>query len=74
MMTLYTIFGMFVGFEGYDNGKVYFGIYTPQCEYGYVITQNEIYLDTILEKTQDQCLTTPIPIDILDLSTATLGE
>ena len=74
MMTLYTIFGMFVGFEGYDNGKVYFGIYTPQCEYGYVITQNEIYLDTILEKTQDQCLTTPISIDILDLSTATLGE
>ena len=74
MMTLYTIFGMFVGFEGYDNGKVYFGVYTPQCEYGYVITQNEIYLDTILEKTQDQCLTTPIPIDILDLSTATLGE
>ena len=57
MMTLYTIFGMFVGFEGYDNGKVYFGIYTPQCEYGYVITQNEIYLDTILEKTQDQGLT-----------------
>jgi len=53
MMTLYTIFGMFVGFEGYDNGKVYFGIYTPQYEYGYVITQNEIYLDTILEKTQD---------------------
>ena len=74
MMTLYTIFGMFVGFEGYDNGKVYFGIYTPQCEYGYVITQNEIYLDTILEKSQDQYLTTPIPIDILDLSTATLGE
>ena len=74
MMTLYTIFGMFVGFEGYDNGKVYFGIYTPQCEYGYVVTQNEIYLDTILEKSQDQYLTTPIPIDILDLSTETLGE
>ena len=74
MMTLYTIFGMMIGFEGYDNGKVYFGIYTPQCEYGYVITQNEIYLDTILEKSQDQYLTTPIPIDILDLSTATLGE
>jgi hypothetical protein len=53
MMTLYMIFGMFVGFEGYDNGKVYFGIYTPQYEYGYVITQNEIYLDTILEKSQD---------------------
>ena len=60
MMTLYTIFGMFVGFEGYDNGKVYFGIYTPQYEYGYVVTPNEIYLDTILEKTQDQGLIWPI--------------
>ena len=47
MITLVTMLGMFVGFEGYDNGKVYVGIYTPQCEYGYVITQEEIYLDTI---------------------------
>jgi len=30
MLTLYTIFGMFVGFEGYENGKVYVGIYTPK--------------------------------------------
>ena len=50
MLTLYTIFGMFVGFEGYDNGKVYIGVYTPQTEYGYVLTQNEIYLDTVLDK------------------------
>ena len=50
MLTIYTIFGMMVGFEGYDNGKIYFGVYTPQCEYGYVITPEEIYLDTIFEK------------------------
>jgi hypothetical protein len=50
MLTLYTIFGMFVGFEGYDNGKVYIGVYTPQTEYGYVLTKNEIYLDTVLDK------------------------
>ena len=50
MLTIYTIFGMMVGFEGYDNGKVYFGVYTPNCEYGYVITPEEIYLDTIYEK------------------------
>ena len=50
MMTLYTIFGMFVGFEGYDNGKVYVGVYTPKCEYGYVITHNDIYLDTFFQK------------------------
>jgi len=46
MLTLYTIFGMFVGFEGYDNGKVYIGVYTPKVEYGYVITQDAIYLDS----------------------------
>jgi hypothetical protein len=50
MLTLYTIFGMFVAVEGYDNGKVYIGVYTPQTEYGYVLTQNEIYLDTVLDK------------------------
>tara|TARA_B000000557_G_scaffold190447_1_gene156124 strand:+ start:244 stop:531 length:288 start_codon:yes stop_codon:yes gene_type:complete len=50
MLTIATILSMFVGFEGYDNGKVYFGVYTPQCEYGYVITPEEIYLDTIFEK------------------------
>ena len=50
MITLVTMLGMLVGFEGYDNGKVYVGIYTPNCEYGYVITQEEIYLDTIFSK------------------------
>ena len=45
---------MMVGYEGYENGKVYVGVYTPQCEYGYVITHNEIYLDTILEKGVDR--------------------
>jgi hypothetical protein len=41
---------MFVGVEGVENGKVYVGVYTPQTEYGYVLTQNEIYLDTVLDK------------------------
>ena len=50
MFTILTVLGMFVGFEGYDNGKVYIGIYTPTTEYGYVLTQNEIYLDTVLDK------------------------
>jgi len=53
MLTLYTIFGMFVGFEGYDNGKVYIGVYTPQTEYGYVVTKDDIYLDTIFQKGVD---------------------
>jgi len=47
------MFGYGAGYEGHDNDKYYFGIYTPQYEYGYVVTPNEIYLDTILEKTQD---------------------
>ena len=50
MLTTVTLLSMFVGFEGYLNGKIYVGIYTPNCEYGYVITPEEIYLDTILEK------------------------
>jgi len=47
VFALYTIIGMFVGFEGYDDGHVYLGVYTPQCEYGYVMTMDGIYLDTI---------------------------
>ena len=39
-----------MGFEGYLNGKLYVGIYTPKCEYGYVIKNNEIYLDSVYEK------------------------
>ena len=50
MLTLAMILGMFVGYEGYDNGKLYIGTYTPTCEYGWVITDSEIYLDTIYEK------------------------
>ena len=47
MMTLTMILGMFVGYEGYDDGKLYIGTYTPTCEYGWVISNGEIYLDTI---------------------------
>lgn len=50
MLTIAMMLSMMVGYEGYDNGKVYIGVYTPQCEYGYVITKNEIYLDTIFQK------------------------
>ena len=50
MLTVVTLLSMFVGYEGYDNGKLYIGTYTPKCEYGWVITDSEIYLDTIYEK------------------------
>lgn len=38
------------GYEGYENGKLRVGLYTPNAEYGYVISDKEIYLDTVLEK------------------------
>lgn len=50
MLTTVTLLSMFVGFEGYLNGKIYVGIYTPNCEYGYVIKNNEIYLDSVYMK------------------------
>mgnify|MGYP006235874277 FL=1 len=50
MLTIVTLLSMFVGYEGYDDGKLYIGTYTPTCEYGWVITDGEIYLDTIYEK------------------------
>ena len=50
MMTLTMICGLFIGYEGYDDGKLYIGIYTPACEYGWVVTNREVYLDTIYNK------------------------
>ena len=53
MLQLVQLISLVIGFEGFIDGKVYVGIYTPKKEYGYVITQNEIYLDTIYEKRLD---------------------
>lgn len=53
MLTLFLFFGTIgygLGYEGYEDGKLKFGVYTPSAEYGYVVTENEIYLDTIFEK------------------------
>jgi hypothetical protein len=50
MLLLAGMVGYGVGFEGVDGGKMYIGVYTPTCEYGYVVTDKEIYLDTIFSK------------------------
>lgn len=53
MLTLFFLCGMLgygVGYEGYLDGKLYVGLYTPNAEYGYVVTDREIYLDTVFEK------------------------
>ena len=42
--------GYGAGFEGYHDSKWYFGVYTPDAEYGYVVTDKEIYLDTVFIK------------------------
>lgn len=50
MLTLAMVLGMLgygCGYEGYEDGKVYVGVYTPQSEYGFVIKNSEIYLDTV---------------------------
>ncbi len=53
MLQLLQLMSLVIGFEGFINGKVYVGIYPPKKEYGYVITENEIYLDTVYEKRLD---------------------
>ena len=52
-----TFMGFGIGFEGYDEGKYHFGTYTLTREYGWVMRDGEIYLDSILEKTNVQVLT-----------------
>lgn len=42
--------GYGAGFEGCDGDKWYFGVYTPKAEYGWVLTEKEIYLDTVFYK------------------------
>lgn len=49
-LAMIMLSGYGVGYEGYDNNKLYVGVYTPSVEYGYVITEKEIYLDTIFVK------------------------
>lgn len=53
MYTFAMLVGMLgygVGYEGCENGKVYFGFYTRDTEYGWVVTDKDIYLDTVLKK------------------------
>jgi hypothetical protein len=54
--------GYGIGYEGYSDEKLYFGVYTPQAEYGWVVSNREIYLDTIFEKNNDWALDKPISL------------
>lgn len=54
LVMLAGVLGYGVGYEGYDDGKMYFGVYMGNVEYGWVVTNREVYLDTVLEKTVDK--------------------
>lgn len=54
IILMISFMGFGLGFEGYENGKLYIGAYTPSKEYGWVVTDKEVYLDTVLEKTNVQ--------------------
>jgi hypothetical protein len=47
---LFGLFGYSVGYEGYDQGKYYFGVYGKDVEYGYVVGSEGVYLDTVMDK------------------------
>lgn len=46
-LAILVMCGYSCGYEGYENNKIYFGLYTPKIEYGYVISDHGIYLDTV---------------------------
>lgn len=50
LLMLAAMAGVSVGYEGYEDGKMYIGVYAGNMEYGWVVTSKEIYLDTIMEK------------------------
>lgn len=57
MYSIVMMMGMLgygIGYEGYDDGKMYFGVYAGNVEYGWVMTEKKIYLDIILEKGVDK--------------------
>jgi hypothetical protein len=51
IVLILSCLGFGVGYEGFDDGKYYFGAYTPSREYGWVVEDGELYLDSVLEKT-----------------------
>ena len=52
MLTIVTLLTAFLGYEGHDNENIYVGMYTPKCEYGYIIKKDlsDFWLDTVYVK------------------------
>ncbi len=51
---------MFVGYEGQDDENLYVGMYTPQCEYGYIIKKDfsDFWLDSTYSYDYNTSITT----------------
>lgn len=47
---LCAFFGYGAGYEGCYDTKHHIGIYTPDAEYGWVVSEEGIYLNTVLYK------------------------
>tara|TARA_B100001559_G_scaffold2615_1_gene2204 strand:- start:745 stop:933 length:189 start_codon:yes stop_codon:yes gene_type:complete len=60
MLTIITVLGMFVGYEGQDDENLYVGMYTPQCEYGYIIKKDfsDFWLDSTYSYDYNTSITT----------------
>ena len=50
---LCAFFGYGAGYEGCYGTKHHIGIYTPDAEYGWVVSEEGIYLNTILYKVKN---------------------
>jgi len=48
--TVLACLGYGAAYEGYDNNKWHLGVYTPNAEYGWVVTKDSVYLDTVFVK------------------------
>ena len=52
MFTIVTLLTAFLCYEGHDNENIYVGMYTPKCEYGYIIKKDlsDFWLDSVYVK------------------------
>jgi hypothetical protein len=49
IFSILSLLGFGFGLEGIEENKIYIGTYTPKAEYGWIVTKDEIYLDTYYE-------------------------
>jgi len=50
LTVVFGLFGYSCGYEGYEDGRHYIGVYSQDIEYGYIVGFEGIYLDTVMTK------------------------